>query len=231
MDRNTSVVLLDLDGTLMDTKSLYLECYRRAVEPRLRRAPDDEELLSLKPRSELRFLESLVGPDAMEACLADFYGHYHALHAEHFGGIYDGVTDMLRDLRAGGHPLGLVTGKSRRSWEITAAVAPLPPFDVMVLDDDVTEPKPHPQGIRAALDALSARAEHAVYIGDTMGDVLAAAAAGVQPIAALWGRGATASAFAERASAEGAWLAERPAEIRGLVARRVDASPASSSTT
>lgn len=211
-----ATVLFDLDGTLIDTKRLYLECYRRAVEPRLARRPTDEELMALRPRSELRFLGALVPPTELEACLADFWKHYDALHPTHFGGVYDGVPELLTALRSAGHALGIVTGKSRRSWEITGPIAALGPFDVLVLDDDVAAAKPDPHGIRVALDRLDTPPARAVYVGDTVSDVLAARAAGVLPIAATWGR-SDPQGFAERAAAEGARIVHHPNEVPPLL--------------
>jgi phosphoglycolate phosphatase-like HAD superfamily hydrolase len=208
-----AAVLFDLDGTLIDTKRLYLECYRRAVEPRLARRPTDEELMALRPRSELRFLGALVPPSELDACLTDFWTHYDALHATHFGGVYPGVPELLARLRESRHPLGIVTGKSRRSWDITAPIAALGPFDVVVLDDDVRAAKPDPHGIRIALERLGTPPARAIYVGDTVSDVLAARAAGVLPVAATWGRRSDPGGFAERARAEGARVVHRPDEV------------------
>ena len=40
-----AAILFDLDGTLIDTYRLYLDCYRRALEPHLGYAPSDEEMI------------------------------------------------------------------------------------------------------------------------------------------------------------------------------------------
>ena len=217
MSSETTAVLFDLDGTLIDTKTLYLECYRRAVEPRIARRPSDDELMALRPRSELRFLASLVSAEQLNACLDDFWSHYDALHASHFGGVYDGVPELLAGLREAGHPIGIVTGKSRRSWEITGPVAALGHFDVVVLDDDVSAAKPDPHGIRIALERLGTPPARALYVGDTLSDVLAARAAGVLPVAATWGRRSDPAGFAERARAEGARVVRQPHEVRALL--------------
>ena len=213
MNSTLHAVLFDLDGTLIDTKSLYLECYRRAVEPRLARRPSDDELMALRPRSELRFLASLVPAAQLDACLADFWKHYDELHPSHYGGVYDGVADLLDRLRTVGHPLGIVTGKSRRSWDITAPVAALGPFDVVVVDDDVSAAKPDPHGICIALERLGTPAARAVYVGDTLSDVMAARAAGVLPVAATWGRRSDPEGFADRARAEGARVVRHPDQV------------------
>lgn len=210
-------VLFDLDGTLIDTKRLYLECYRRAVEPRLARRPSDAELMALRPRSELRFLGELVDAADLDACLADFWAHYDTLHGSHFGGVYDGVPALLESLRTARHPMGIVTGKSRRSWEITAPVAALGPFDVIVVDDDVPAAKPDPHGIRVALERLGTQPARAIYVGDTLSDALAARAAGVQPVAATWGRRSDPQGFADRAAAQGARVVHHPDEVSSLL--------------
>lgn len=187
-DRMPPVVLLDLDGTLINTKRLYLECYREAVLPHLGRELTAEEILALRPRSELRFLRDVVGDARLAACLEDFYRAYDRLHDTHFRGIYPGIREMLAGLRVAGVPLGIVTGKSRRSWALTRARTELGAFDVLVFDEDVSEPKPHPEGLHRALERLGAEPGRACYLGDSLSDIEAAVAAGVRPVAALWAK-------------------------------------------
>jgi pyrophosphatase PpaX len=183
---DADVVLFDLDGTLIDTMRLYMECYRVAAEPYIRSDLTDDEIKAYRPRSEVRFLKFLVAAEDFGACLEDFYAAYEAGHEAFFDGVYDGVPEMLAALRNAGKRVGVVTGKSRRSWEITAAHVDLGPFDVLVLDDDVSEPKPHPDGLLQAMDALAASPSDTIYVGDTSGDLKAAKAAGIQGVAALW---------------------------------------------
>ncbi|HEX7091285.1 MAG TPA: HAD family hydrolase [Longimicrobiales bacterium] len=212
------IILFDLDGTLIATRRLYLECYRRALAPRVGRELSDDELLAYKPRSEIRLLQAIAGEAAIAECLADFHRHYEALHDELFQGVYPGIPELLTSLRQRRHPVGVVTGKSRRSWEITLARAQLGPFDVVVLDDDVSAPKPDPEGILLALQHLRAEPERALYVGDSIGDVLAARAAGVRPAAVLWSkREEERDSFAERARNEGALLLREPAELLAIL--------------
>jgi pyrophosphatase PpaX len=183
-------VLWDVDGTLISTKDLYLECYRRALAPYVGKQLTDDELLAIRPHSELQVLKGHSG-DAFEACMATFARHYAELHATHFGGVYDGVLDVLRELRQRGIRNGIVTGKSRSSWEITLTQVEFGEFDVVVVDDDVINPKPDPQGIRAALDALRVEPRHAIYVGDSPADMEAARAAGIRAAAAMWSKNQT----------------------------------------
>lgn len=180
-------VIWDVDGTLVSTKDLYLECYRRALAPHLGRMLTDEDLLAMRPHSELQVLRSGAG-DAYEQCMRDFARHYAELHTSHFGGIYDGVLEVLENLRARGIRNGIVTGKSRSSWEITLAHAALGDFDVVIVDDDVSNPKPHPEGIIAAIESLGVEPPNCIYVGDSPTDMEAARAAGTAAAAALWSK-------------------------------------------
>ena len=215
-----AAVLFDLDGTLIDTKDLYMEAYRVAVDPYVRPDMTREDIMALRPTSEVAFLRAVVHESDFEAVLADFYGAYERLHTEQFGGVFDGVPEVLAAIRGHGIPLGLVTGKSRRSWEITrTAMGELGPFDALIFDDDVRAPKPDPHGLELAVEAMGVEPARAVYVGDTRSDMEAASTAGLQPVAALWARDRdTRAEHIRRVEAEGATVAHRPRELLRILA-------------
>jgi pyrophosphatase PpaX len=183
-------VLFDLDGTLIDTWDLYLEAYTRALEPHFKRRLTLAELVGLRPTSEIRLLRRVLRPPDGEAAHREFLRQYRDLHPLLFGGIYPGVPEMLAALRRKGLPLGIVTGKSRPAWEITASHAMLGAFQVIVTDEDVQEAKPSPEGLALALRQLAIPPAEALYVGDSAGDARAARAAGVRFGAALWPKAA-----------------------------------------
>lgn len=212
-------VLFDLDGTLIATKALYLEAYRTAVEPYVRAELTHDDIRALRPTSELAFIRAVVAESDVDACLQDFYQAYAALHEGMFEGVYPGIAELLDALRAAAVPLGIVTGKSRRSWDVTGQIIGLGPFDVLVFDDDVPAPKPDPRGLELALGLLDVGPEHAVYVGDTMSDLRAAKAAGLRPITVLWARSEDDRAeLADQARAEGAHaVVDHPAQLRPVL--------------
>ena len=199
-------VLFDLDGTLVDTWDLYVESYLRTLEPHCGRRLMLSELIALRPTSELRFFDrALPGHDPAELC-AQFLDHYRLLHATHFGGLYPGVAEMLEQLRARGFRLGLVTGKGRAAWEVTASHVKLGDFAVIVTDEQVKAPKPDPEGLITALDRLGARAEEVTYVGDSRVDAEAAQRARIRFAAALWPKSsAELSAFRAQIRTFGVW--------------------------
>ena len=205
-----------MDGTLVSTNCLYLEAYRRALEPYIGRIVSDEEILSHRSHSEIRFLRSQVS-DRYADCLQDFQRHYSELHDTHFGGLYPGIADTLTALRQRGVKMGIVTGKSRSSYEVGTVAAELGPFDVLVLDDNVDQPKPSPQGILIAVERLSIDPGRAVYVGDNVSDIEAAVAAGVVSAGALWSKSERAQASLRMQQAGAFALLDAPADILRLI--------------
>jgi pyrophosphatase PpaX len=181
---------LDFDGTLIDTWRLYLESFRRSLQPHFQRLLSDPEILAYQPVAERRLLHNIVEQVSAGDYFESFLSHYRSLHETHSDGLYPGAVDMVNGLRAEGYALGIVTGKSRDAWNTTFAHSKLEPFDVVITDDDVTHPKPHPEGLLAALHAMDVEPSHATYIGDSVLDCQAAHAAKIRFGAALWSKSA-----------------------------------------
>jgi len=213
-------VLFDVDGTLIDTWDLYIESFLRSLETHVGRRLTLEELAALHPTSELRVLRQvLASDDELPQAHEGFLSHMRSLHPELYAGVYDGVPGMLAALRSRGLVLGLVTGKSRGAWAVTAPLAGLGEFAVAIMDDDVSHPKPAPDGLLAALAAVAADPAETVYVGDSVNDARAARAAGVRFAAALWAKSdAERAPFVEKVVAEGAWaLVPGPAALVELL--------------
>lgn len=211
-----SVVLFDLDGTLIDTFRLYVESYRRALAPHLGYAPSDEEMVARHPSSERQFLHDWLGDEAGAVCHADMRRWYAQMHASLGEGAYEGAREMLQGLRSAGIPVGIVTGKGREGWTVTEAAIDLGPFDVVITDDDVHAAKPDPAGLLAAARALGIAPDQAAYVGDTRADLVAGRNAGMRVGAALWAKTAPGERDAFLRSIQPLapdWTFERPADV------------------
>lgn len=216
-----SAVLFDLDGTLVDTYRLYVEAYRRALAPVLGRTPDAREVTARPPAAERLFLAEWVGEERAEECHAGLRRHYADLHRALCEGPYEGVREMLAALRSAGYALGVVTGKGSAAWEITAREVGLPPFDVVVTEEDAAEPKPHPGGLLSALATLGVAPSGALYVGDSPGDLEAGRRAGTRVGAALWPKtdpADRADFLARIRPHRPDWLFERPSDVTRALA-------------
>ena len=60
-------------------------------------------------------------------------------------------------------------------------------MDTIVGADSSLRHKPDPEPVRVALRRLGSDPEHALYVGDSVHDLMAGRAAGVRTAAALWG--------------------------------------------
>lgn len=211
-------VIFDLDGTLIDTWHLYLEAFRRALEPLADTMPTPEEVEEVGAAAERHLFRGLLGEERGEAAFRRFREEYEQLHDRLFDGVYPGVPDCLDALRRRGRRLGIVTGKSRPGWEVTRRRVELGPFHAVITEDEVEAPKPSPEGLERALEELAIPSDRALYVGDALRDLEAARAAGLRFAAALWGKGESErDRFARECREAGAWrVLEHPAPLARL---------------
>ncbi|MGW2118068.1 HAD-IA family hydrolase [Streptomyces zhihengii] len=101
--------------------------------------------------------------------------------------VFDGVAEMLRELRRRGIPTAVATGKAgERARALLRQLGLLPLFDVVIGSDEVADPKPAPDMVLRALSVLGARPEETMMIGDAVTDLQSARGAKVAAVAAVW---------------------------------------------
>lgn len=180
-------VLLDLDGTVIDSVALIRESHRHAVRTVLGVEWDDQRLVANVGRP-LPQQMAAFDPDHADELLRVYREWNHANTAALLL-PYDEIEDVLRALRAAGRRLGIVTSKSRATvqlaWDVLPGLGEL--FDVQITSDDTERHKPDPAPVLAGLAALGADAERACYVGDAPFDIAAGRGAGVSTIAVTWG--------------------------------------------
>lgn len=183
-------VLFDLDGTLIDSKDLILSSFRHTLETHRGSAPPDDAWLATMGRPLVVQLRDFSSDEAeVEAMLATYLEHNFA-HHDGLVRSYPGVTDTVDRLREAGYALGIVTSKQLRGTLRGLRSCDLPEewFGSIVTADDVSRGKPDPEPLRIALlEMEEPEPGRALYIGDSIHDMLAGSAAGTRTAAALWG--------------------------------------------
>jgi phosphoglycolate phosphatase len=200
-------VLIDLDGTLMDTvPDLASAANRMRADFGL--APLAAERIAafvgkgadvLVHRALADDLQGEVEAAQHAAGRESFYRHYHAVNGVE-AVVFPQVEEALALLDDAGLALACVTNKPREfTVPLLERVGLAAHFAVVVAGDDVREKKPHPALLLAACERLGVAPQASLMIGDSVNDALAARAAGMpvvlvetgynegEPVAALAG--------------------------------------------
>ena len=93
---------------------------------------------------------------------------------------FPGTKEALSFLRTRGFRLAVYSGFSRaEALACLSAVRLTEFFSVIVTVDEVSNPRPNPEGLFAAAAKLGCRAGECMYVGDTIADIQMARNAGV----------------------------------------------------
>ncbi len=188
------MILFDLDGTLIDTTELILASFAWTFDHHLPgRIPGRDVLVHTFGRSlpaVLRELAAAQGAADPELLAGQMLASYRDFQLEQHDALikpFPGVAEMLRALRPR-HRLGLVTSKregfARRGLRLFGLDEL---FEVSVFHDDTTRHKPEPEPLLLAAARAAVPPGEVVYVGDSIHDVAAGRAAGMQTVSVLWG--------------------------------------------
>jgi phosphoglycolate phosphatase len=181
-------VLLDLDGTLMDTAPDLAEAANRMrADLGLPSLPTSRVAQFVGKGADVLVHRSLtdridgqVEPERFAPARAAFARHYHAVNGQ-ASVVFEGVPQALERLRERGWRLACVTNKPREFTVPLLERAQLARLlDAVVCGDEVNNRKPHPDIVLEACSRLGVAPGCAVMVGDSVNDALAARAAGVR---------------------------------------------------
>jgi len=187
--KSWEAVLFDLDGTLADTTELILTCYRHTMEcHRGERLPDDLWLSTMGQPLRVQMRAFTTSAEEHSQMVETYVEHQEDIH-DRMVAPFPGVVELVGNLRRTGVPMAVVTSKGRRIATRTLRCCDLLEFfPHIIVGDEVTHGKPHPEPVHKALEALGLDAgPEVLFVGDSTWDVLAGHAAGVGTAAALWG--------------------------------------------
>ncbi|PWB41545.1 MAG: phosphoglycolate phosphatase [Rhodocyclales bacterium] len=177
-------VLIDLDGTLLDTvpdladaaNAMLAELGRLTLPTDTIRDFVGKGIPNLVGRC-LGYPGESAAPDAV-AALAVFKRHYAAVNGRKTR-IYPGVLEGLRAMRAAGLKTACVTNKAAAFTEQLLAASGLAALlDMTVSGDTLPEKKPHPLPFLHICERFGIAPDEALVVGDSRNDVAGARAAG-----------------------------------------------------
>ena len=178
-------VVLDMDGTLLDTEGAYRAAFLDAAAA-LGHAVDEAfyaTLVGISSRERGPLVAARYGPGFPWAeCLRGYRARKARLLAD---GVRakPGAAELLADCAARGLPCAVATSATRRTALLALDRAGLlGAFAALAARDDVADGKPHPALFLRAAALLSAAPSRCLAVEDSPPGVLAAQAAGMRVV-------------------------------------------------
>jgi phosphoglycolate phosphatase len=184
------LVLFDLDGTLLDSAPDFVATIAVLRSRHGRPSMPEAQLRPHVSRGSRAMLAAAfpdLDEDAREALVQPFLDIYRRELAQH-GGAFHGVAELLTGIEDAGSRWGIVTNKPEA---LARALMPLLGWEsrcaVLVGGDTLPVHKPDPAPLLHAAKQVGVAAGDCVYVGDDERDIIAARAAGMPALVALWG--------------------------------------------
>ncbi|MBN1639088.1 MAG: HAD family hydrolase, partial [Ignavibacteriales bacterium] len=171
--------IFDLDGTLASTNRIIFASFNYVLKKHLGKEYSDEEIISLFGPTEDVILKKYF-KDKYLVARKDYYDFYEKYHEEMVT-QYPDLLEIIKKIKLEKIPIGIFTGKGKESTTITLKkINALKYFDMIITGDDVSNHKPHPEGINKFIGKFGIENERVLMIGDAPSDITAAKSANVK---------------------------------------------------
>jgi HAD superfamily hydrolase (TIGR01549 family) len=194
-----TLVMLDLDGTLLDSIGIFLSGLPAAAA---------RHGVSITPTDVLRHWGEFVGDvirrkagdeERARRVYADFERFFFEEH-DHLASAFPGVAEGLVRLRKAVQSLGVVTSRPRARADLIFSFPWSTAMDFVISGDDAPRKKPFPDALDAAIQRHGVGCTRFIYLGDSWVDIEAARQSHtcIFAAAACWGEQERASLMASR---------------------------------
>ena len=185
-------ILFDLDGTLTDSGEGIINCASLALRHYGIPVPDRETMrVFVGPPLRDTFFKFGVPEDKLDEAVEIYRSRYIPI-GKFENTPYPGIYDLLARLKAEGHTLYVATSKPEQmSMDILNKFELTPYFDLLAgatLDGS----RDHKADVIAYLLQQTGSDLEAIMVGDTVYDVVGAAAHGIPTVGVSWGYGSVA---------------------------------------
>ncbi|MGC3980224.1 MAG: phosphoglycolate phosphatase [Steroidobacteraceae bacterium] len=190
MPNRKQALLLDLDGTLLDTAPDMANALNVLLVEEGRAAlpfADIRPVVSHGSSGLIRLAFGAPEENERQRLIKRFltiYSDALAIDSQ----LFDGFAVLLEQVRTQGMRWGVVTNKP--AWLTDPLLEQLglhSQADCVVSGDTVSERKPHPLPLLHAAQLINVPPDQCLYVGDAERDIQSARAAGMASLVALWG--------------------------------------------
>lgn len=182
------LIAFDWDGTLMDSTAHIAASIQAACRDLHLPVPSHEQashVIGLGLHDALARAVPDIHADQVPA-LVERYRHYYLAQDEQLV-LFDGVRELLVELKERGYWLAVATGKSRVGLNRALHSTGLTPLFDATRCADETYSKPNPAMLMQLMDQLGVTPQRTLMIGDTTHDLLMAANASAHGLGVTYG--------------------------------------------
>ena len=186
--RRFDLIAFDWDGTLFDSTDLITRCIQEAVRDVGGAVPSDRDASYVIGMGLLQALAHAAPDVPVERYpeLGSRYRHHYIAH-KHDISLFEGILEMLTELRSHQHWLAVATGKTRQGLDDALHSSELKGMFDSSRTVDETAGKPHPRMLLELMSEFGVDPGRTLMIGDTTHDLQMAANAGCPSVAVSYG--------------------------------------------
>ncbi len=184
------LVIFDLDGTLVDSSGDIAWAANRTLREMGYGEMPAEDIKARIGWGVTSLLDKVLPEEARsdldraKRIFLGYYGEHLLVETE----PYPGTLDTLRHIDLTGRKMAVATNKPVELAErIIEGLGMKRYFGVVIGGDSVSNKKPHPEPLLAAIDVIGATRDETVFVGDSAIDCEAGRRAGVRTIGAGYG--------------------------------------------
>lgn len=182
-------ILLDVDGTLVDSASVVVQAFRRTLSEMGRPVPTDEALRRfVGPPLWTSFTELGLDTGECEQAVLRYRQIYSDLFLDPH--LFPGITELLHDLHASDTSLATATSKQEPMAQAQLTHLGLAPLFTVIAGATPDPSSTKATVIASAMERLEARGadvSRPVLLGDRTWDIEGARSVGIPVIGAGWG--------------------------------------------
>ncbi len=183
-------IIFDMDGTVIDTLKDMTISMNHVLSAHGMAERSGDEIRSFVGNGIRKLVERAVPTqttdELTECCYQDMLSYYQQ-HSLDNTAPYEGIVELMEDLKARGYKMAIVTNKAQAAAELISQKFFGDLVDAVVGDDKKSPLKPDPYNIHRIMKDFGCAPGEAVYVGDSEVDKLTADNTGIPFFAVSWG--------------------------------------------
>ncbi|MGG1574655.1 HAD-IA family hydrolase [Fictibacillus sp. NRS-1165] len=187
-------VIFDFDGTMADSKRVFLSVFNQLAAKHGFRRVDLEEMEYLRKLSMRERMKQFDFPvHKLPAWSTEFYELYHQASEEVT--LVPGMAELLSEVNSRGYKTAIISSNSRKNIDAFLDRNRLSPMEEVICSNRLFGKDRH---IKSYLKRTGLGKEEVIYVGDEARDIAACRKCGIKIIWVSWGYDAREAAEKEK---------------------------------